>query len=631
MNSTFYNFKSLINSLSLFLGIIVVTSTANAQCVISGSDLLTYPGATFPTTTPTVSGTSLVFSSGTLPDQVIMTVPIIPAGTLLPSSDFNITYKMYMKRITDDNDPIMGITDGNMTNFSGALANDGLSHFDVNGTISANTIALIYTTINSCNGSCGTLINDTYSAELTFDYTAGVASSIFTTEQGANTQTSSITYSQTYDPSTGINLILGRQTSGESYQVDSIEIICASIPTINSISTDLSVCEGDSTVLSVSASGGSSTSYQWQLNGVNVPGATNDTLEFASTGTTNAGDYTCIVSNLFGSDTTSVINLGVNTAPIATIVGPSSICAGETITLLGDVTGGTAGYSYAWNPIASTVQNPSVSPLTDVTYTFTATDANGCISAVDSLELTVNALPTAIISADSVICPGDTATLLATAFGGTNPYLYSWEPGALNTSMITVNPTSTTTYNLTVTDANSCSIVESATVLVYTGPTSAFTFSGTADTVSFTSTSTGAISWSWDFGDGSTSNLENPEYVYTSEGTYDACLITVDSNGCSNTMCQSVVISSAGIFANDPLTKIHAYPNPADEFVNLTIENGTRLIRITDINGRLVYNQNNPNGELVQIPLDNWSNGMYLIQITNGEGLLSIDRLNVNH
>lgn len=632
MIAKFYKFKSLFNTVSLLFGILLLSSTVHAQCVISGADLLSYPGATFPTTTPTTTGTSLVFGTGSIGDQVVMTLPIIPAGNLLPTSDFNVTVKMYMKRISTDNDPLMGMTDGNMTNFSGVIANDGSSHFDINGTIAGNTFSIVYNTVNSCNGSCGTAVNDTYTVDMTFDVTAGVTSSTFTTIQGMNTQTSSITYPQTYDPSTGINFVLGRQSAGESYQVDSVDIICASAPLINSISSDVTICEGLDTLLYVSASGGSSTNYQWQLNGVDVPGATGDTLEITPAGSSNAGVYTCIVSNPFGSDTTTAVNVNVNLAPNASIGGPNSICIGDTITLMGNATGGTPGYSYEWMPNASTTQNPSVSPTNDITYILTVTDGNGCLSAVDSLEMTVNALPSATIVADSIICPGGAATLVATATGGTSPYMYTWNPGALNTASVTVNPTSTTSYSVTVSDSNSCSTVESATVIVYAGPTSAFTYSSTGvDTVSFLSSSTGAITWSWDFGDGSTSNLENPEHIYTAAGTYDACLTTIDSNGCSNTICQTIVIGSNGIISNDPMVQIHAYPNPADQFVNLAIENGTKMIRINDINGKLVYEQNNPNGELVHIPLDNWSNGVYLIHIVNGQGILSTDRLSVNH
>lgn len=632
MKQYYYKTQSFLKGLPLFLGMIFLSSSASAQCTINGSDLLAYPGATFPTITPTTTGTSLSFGAGSSNDEIIMTFPVVPSGTLLSTSDFTVNVLMYMKRISSDNDPIMGITDGNATDFSGIIANDGSSHFDVNGTLTGNNASIAYTTIGACNGSCGSAVGDTYSVDMTFSVVSGVTSVTFTTEQGANTSTSTSTYPQVYDPSTGINFALLRQSSGETYQVDSVVIACATAPTINSISPDAFVCEGADTLLSVSASGGASTSYQWQLGGVDVPGATNDTLDFSPTGIPDAGAYTCIVSNMFGSDTTSVINFFVNPSPTASISGPTSICLGDSVLLTGNVTGGTAPYTFGWTPTGSTLQNPTVSPASDTTYTFKVTDTNGCMSVVDSLEITVNSLPTVSIVADSTICSGESAMLVATAGGGNNPYVYTWNPGGLSTDTVIVNPTSTTMYTVSVSDSNTCAATESATVIVYAGPTSSFTYTETGiDTVWFASTSTGAISWSWDFDDGSTSTLENPEHVYTAAGSYTACLTATDTNGCTNTMCQTILVGSAGINSNDPFDQVYLYPNPADQYVNLVVDNGTKSILITDISGRVVYEASNPIEKLIQIPVEEWSNGVYTIRITNEKSGTSVGRLSVSH
>ena len=65
--------------------------------------------------------------------------------------------------------------------------------------------------------------------------------------------------------------------------------------------------------------------------------------------------------------------------------------------------------------------------------------------------------------------------------------------------------------------------------------------------INFTDQSTnGAISWFWDFGDNSmdsTSTLQNPSHIYSAGGYYDVCLIVTDINGCTDTICQTEVIS----------------------------------------------------------------------------------------
>jgi len=60
-------------------------------------------------------------------------------------------------------------------------------------------------------------------------------------------------------------------------------------------------------------------------------------------------------------------------------------------------------------------------------------------------------------------------------------------------------------------------------------------------TVSFTDLSTGASSWSWDFGDGDTSSAQNPTHTYDSPGTYNVCLEV--SNDCgTHTACMDIVV-----------------------------------------------------------------------------------------
>ncbi len=57
--------------------------------------------------------------------------------------------------------------------------------------------------------------------------------------------------------------------------------------------------------------------------------------------------------------------------------------------------------------------------------------------------------------------------------------------------------------------------------------------------VSFTDTSfsnEAIVSWNWDFGDGSTSTLQNPSHTFTSEQTYDITLVITNSAGCVDTV-----------------------------------------------------------------------------------------------
>ena len=101
------------------------------------------------------------------------------------------------------------------------------------------------------------------------------------------------------------------------------------------------------------------------------------------------------------------------------------------------------------------------------------------------------------------------------------------------------------TVSLTITDNNGCINTSQQTIIVQNLPPIAeYTFSPSSITagqeVSFTDTSShpqghAIISWSWDFGDGSTSTLQNPAHKYENPGSYTVTLIAIDDEGLERT------------------------------------------------------------------------------------------------
>jgi hypothetical protein len=67
--------------------------------------------------------------------------------------------------------------------------------------------------------------------------------------------------------------------------------------------TDQVVNAGETINLAAVGDGEAPLSYQWRLNGTNVPGATTANLSIPNAQVTNAGNYTMVVSNPFGSST----------------------------------------------------------------------------------------------------------------------------------------------------------------------------------------------------------------------------------------------------------------------------------------------------------------------------------------
>lgn len=71
-----------------------------------------------------------------------------------------------------------------------------------------------------------------------------------------------------------------------------------------------------------------------------------------------------------------------------------------------------------------------------------------------------------------------------------------------------------------------------------------FTTSQNIDTIQITNLAVNYTQLSYDFGDGSSSNQENPKHVYTQSGTYVICQTVIDSNrNCQSTSCDTVVVN----------------------------------------------------------------------------------------
>ncbi len=163
-----------------------------------------------------------------------------------------------------------------------------------------------------------------------------------------------------------------------------------------------------------------------------------------------------------------------------------SVCLGEDAELKFSILEGVAPYTivYSIDGIQFTETSPTnelIIPMdTDSPGSFDYyfdyfTDNTGCESEACCLQtFTVNALPNANISLvessgnidnDGVICKDDEVVL--TASGGAD---YEWDNGLGSGAVKTVNPGSTTTYTVTVTDSNGCQSTADVTITVNSLP-----------------------------------------------------------------------------------------------------------------------------------------------------------------
>ena len=123
-------------------------------------------------------------------------------------------------------------------------------------------------------------------------------------------------------------------------------------------------------------------------------------------------------------------------------------------------TGGTAPYSFNWDGGLGNTQNPS--NLGPGTYTVTVVDDNGCEEVT---SVTINEPPQLNTNVDNTVdvdCNNATGSIDISVNGGTSPYNFQWDNGA-GTGQ---NPSNLPpgTYNVTITDANGCTITNTATI-----------------------------------------------------------------------------------------------------------------------------------------------------------------------
>lgn len=277
------------------------------------------------------------------------------------------------------------------------------------------------------------------------------------------------------------------------------------VPEITGRST---ICEGESAELT--ASGG--TSYQWSSGG-NANMIT----------PTEAGEYTVTVTNSYGCTATQTTMVIVNENPEISISGDTEIC--ETETAYFTVTGNGA-LEYRWS---TEEQSAMISTTIGGIYSVTATNSNQC-TATESITLVVNPNPIPAITGAFSVCPGNSTTL--TAAGGVS---YRWSHNSATTTSITVSPTSTTSYFVTVTDIKGCSSSTFAQVTI--NPSQSASITGNTSFCAGSSTTLTAVGgnnviWSND--------LTSQNITVTEEGSYGVTI--TNSFGCTGSSSVDITI-----------------------------------------------------------------------------------------
>jgi PKD repeat protein len=262
---------------------------------------------------------------------------------------------------------------------------------------------------------------------------------------------------------------------------------------------------------------------------------------------------TCI-ANFTYSDSTNIMN------PVQ-FMDLSTTSGGVIISWLwnfGDPASGTNNTSTAQNPshiyavagtynVCLTIHGSDSSCYATTCKTIALGSSGGC-----SANFTYTSSP-------NTQTPVQFADLSTTS--GTGIVSWNWDFGdpqsGINNTSAMQNPThlfsqvGNYTVCLTFHSGDSCFDVTCQTIYVGSGAGCQAYYTYVIDSIApagapvlFTDHSQGnPLSWAWDFGDGATSNLQNPTHTYAANGSYTVCL-TIYGDSCQDTYCRTVQIGN---------------------------------------------------------------------------------------
>lgn len=371
------------------------------------------------------------------------------------------------------------------------------------------------------------------------------------------------------------------------------------------ITGTLSICAGESTVLTATAG---ASSYAWYKNGVLLSGTNSPTLTV-----TSAGKYNCMFTDLCGADSLPAsVTVTQKSLPLVSLSGAAEFCEGSA-TLLSGTGGGTSQWyknSILINGATSSTYLVSSPGL----YNMIKTNTNGCKdSAAVGISVTMNPKPLIVISAvHDVICNGgNTGVIDVVMQNGTAPYTYNWSNG---TSLQGASSLTAGTYVLICEDSKQCKDTASAQVneapaITLSLSASAVLCNGgnTGSAAAIATGGTGLLSYSWSNGNTLATNTNLPAGMYS--------ILVQDDSLC--TKLDSIEVTEPGIL----LTNFSS--------TNVTcngLNNGAAQVIVSG--GTLPYFYNWSNGGNFDT-INNLSVGYYIITTVDGNLCTSIDSVEI--
>jgi hypothetical protein len=375
-------------------------------------------------------------------------------------------------------------------------------------------------------------------------------------------------------------------------------IISEPTPLALSLSTTNESCFDANNGLAIATASGGTGSYTLNWNGIDTMA-----LETGNYSVTLSDANGCILSDTFTINQPPEIMTSISTT--------SPICYnGNDGSVSINATGGTGNFTYNWG---GTLTNNLIAG----NYVVTITDGSGC-QVIDTAIIN-NPPPIAIgYTLTDVSCFGNNdGTANFNFSGGTAPYIINLDAG--------VNPSSLNTgdYEITVTDINNCTIIDTFTIgspndvtvsIILINATGSNSQDGTINLI----VSGDYPPFTYDWSNGATSN--NISNLNPDDYTVDI----TDANGCTFQRIYSVGNLTSTDFKK-AIEYIKLFPNPTSSHINLEVLfkiYSEVNITIMDMNGRVLKERNLEGTYITQhFNLDSFSDGLYILRISTESGI----------
>jgi len=406
-------------------------------------------------------------------------------------------------------------------------------------------------------------------------------------------------------------------------------------PTIGISASSNTICEGSVVVFSsLDSNAGSSPTYQWYIDGVQISGATNSS--FSSSTINNFDSVHCVIhsnaSCVSSNDSaqSNAIYMTVYPQPgFATnsLTPNHTNCELDPLPLYATITPGLTGTIDWYDQNGTSYVNGSNLLFPVGTYTFTAVATAGiCTDTFISIvNIPVQPSFTVTVSPSNHVCAGDSISLDAI---GNLSFIFPF--GIIPGQPFLINATDS--FGVFGNDSIGCYSYQSHTVIVDSNQTYSATLSAnkldgaTGDTIVFTAdiqpSSLTQYNLSWYVNGVYQITNTNPtntfQHILTSANDSVYAVLTPTA-GCfapDSLMSNVEVIknvTSVGAFIISDLIKVH--PSPFKDYLNIeNLEHGDEII-IMDISGRKILETQNIGSNTIQIPMTTLSVGVYLLQI----------------